>query len=164
MKNLSITLIAFFIVLTSCAKTPTTGYNVFYKEYRDTPHTITFKIPGAFAGMFLDDEDKEVKEFVKKMDNVSFFVAENVSKQMIIDLNKSLPESLYKEIMIINSGAEVEVIFLARDNGDVIEEIVMTVIDDNELVVMCMYGEFTRDDAKKIVKAVEVDNAIKISN
>ena len=160
MKNLTITLTVFFIVLTSCAETPATGYKAFYREYKDTPNTVTFKIPGTLAGMFLHDEDDEVKKFVKKIDNISFFVTDNVSKQMMIDLNKNMPESLYKEIMIIHSGAKSEVVFLARDNGDIIEEIVMTVIDDDDLVVMCMYGEFTRDDAKKIVQAVEVDDAI----
>lgn len=163
MKNIAITLAALFIVFSSCAKVPEKGYKKFYREYRDSPQTITFKIPGGLAGMFLDDEDEEVKEFVKKMDDISFFIADHVSKQMIIDLNKSLPESDYKEIMIIREG-DSEIVFLAKDNGELIEEILMTVIGDDDLVVMCMFGEFTRDDAKKIAKAIKTESAINIRN
>ena len=50
------------------------------------------------------------------------------------------------------------------DNKGIIEEILMTVVDDNGLVVMCMFGEFTIDDAKKIVKSIKTDNAIKMKN
>ncbi|MDA3891148.1 MAG: DUF4252 domain-containing protein [Salinivirgaceae bacterium] len=163
MKNIAITLIAVLTVLTSCAKPPTNGYKKFYREYRDAPHTITFKIPAGLAGIFIDKEDEEAKEFMKSMDDISFFVAENASKEMIIDLNKHLPEKDYKEMMVIRDG-DAEIIFLAKGNGNVIEEILMTVVDDNELVVMAMFGEFTKETAKKLAKSINTSNAIKFRN
>jgi len=163
MKKILISFIALFIVLTCSAKTQVNGYKSFYREYRDAPNTITFKIPGGLASMFMQNEDDDVKEFMKNMDDISFFIADNATDQMLIDLNKYLPEREYKEIMIIRDGGS-EVIFLAKENGDVIEEILMTVVDKNDLVVMCIFGEFTKDDAKRIAKSIKTDAAISFRN
>lgn len=164
MKNLTFVAIALFITLTGCAEEKTrVGYKTFYNQYNDFASTITFKVPGAFAGMFIDKEDKEVKDFVKNIDNISFFIASETSKQMIIDLNKNVSENLYKHVMEVNDG-DTEIIFFVRDNGEMIEEILMTVHEPDELIIMCMYGEFTLEDAKKIVKAINTENALKIGN
>lgn len=159
MKYITLTIIAFMVVLASCAKTPTDGYKKFYREYRDAPRTITFKIPGGLASFLIDSEDVEAKDFMKNIDDISFFIADNASKQMLIDLNKYMPEDDYKEIMVIRDGAD-EVIFFAKEFQGTIEEIIMTVVGDNELVVMAMFGEFTKEDAKKFVKAIKTEDAI----
>lgn len=163
MKNLTIIVVALFVTLTGCAKNPETGYKKFYRQYCDAPNTITFKIPGKLAGMFIDVDDEEAKDFIKKMNSISFFVANKTTKQMIIDLNKNMPENLYKEIMVINEG-NTEIVFLAHDNGDTIQELVMTVYEPDELVIICMNGEFTYNDARKIAKSINTENAIKIGN
>lgn len=159
MKNILITLIALATVFTSCASEPGDGYKKFYRQYRDAPNTISFKIPGGLANFFVDKEDVEVKEFTKNIDDISFFITDNASKEMIIDLNRHLPETDYKEMMIVRDGGD-EVIFLAKEEGGVIEEIIMTVVGENELVVMAMFGEFTTDDAKKLIESIKTENAI----
>lgn len=159
MKYITLTIIGFMVVLSSCAKTPSDGYKKFYREYRDAPHTITFKIPGGLASFLIDKEDVEAKEFMNNIDDISFFIADNVSKQMLLDLNNYMPESVYKEIMVIRDGSD-EVIFFAKEVNNVIEEIIMTVVGDKELVVMAMFGEFTKEDAKKFVKAIKTEDAV----
>lgn len=164
MKNLTVVILALFIVLTGCAEDKNAiGYTKFYNQYNDSSNTITFKVPGAFAGMFIEKEDEELKDFAKNIDNISFFIASETSKQMILDLNKNISEDMYKHVMEINNG-DTEIVFFARDNGEMIEEILMTVHEPDELIIMCLYGEFTRDDAKKIVKAINTEAALKMSN
>ena len=164
MKNLTVVFIALLIALTSCAEEEAgIGYKTFYNQYSDSASTITFKVPGLFASMIIDKEDKELKDLVKKIDNISFFVASETSKHMIVDLNKNVPEELYKHVMEIRDG-ETEIIFFARDNGEMIEEILMTVHEPNELVIMCIYGDFTREDAKKIAKAINTEKALEMRN
>lgn len=159
MKHLTLAIIAFMVVFTSCAKAPTDGYKKFYREYRDAPHTITFKIPGGLASFLIDSEDAEAKEFMKNIDDISFFIADNASKQMLVDLNTYMPETEYKEMMVIRDGSD-EVIFFAKEANSAIEEIIMTVVGDKELVVMAIFGEFTKDDAKKFVKAIKTEDAV----
>ena len=136
------------------------SYKKFYRMYRDADYVTTFKIPAGLARIFIDRDEKEAKEFMKKMDDISFFISEQHNNQMIFDLNKNLPEKDYKEMMIVKDG-EMEVTFMARDEGDgVITEIIMAVYDPRELVVMCMTGEFTSDDARKIAKSIKTETAI----
>ena len=63
-------------------------YKIFYKKYKGTPNTISFKIPGGLASFLIDKDDVEAKEFVKKMDDISFFIADGHSNDMIYELNK----------------------------------------------------------------------------
>ncbi|MFA6400639.1 MAG: DUF4252 domain-containing protein [Salinivirgaceae bacterium] len=157
MKTYILALIGLLLAIASCAKEPIEGYKKFYREYRDSPNVTSFKVPAGLASFIIDDEDKEAKEFLKNMDDISFLILKETNNQMIFDLNKNLPEQLYKEIMVIKDGGS-EVTFLARDNGKTIEEILMTVVDNDEIVIMCMTGSFTKEDAKRIVKSINVQN------
>ena len=47
---------------------------------------------------------------------------------------------------------------------DFINEIIMAVYEPNNLVVMCINGTFTKDDAKKIVKSINTENARNFRN
>lgn len=158
MKTYALALFGLLLAITSCAKEPVEGYKKFYRDYRDSPNVTSFKVPAGFASFFIDKEDKEVKDFLKKMDDISFLILKEANNQTIFDLNKNLPEKLYKEIMVVKDGSS-EVTFLARDNGKTIEEILMTVVEENELVIMCMTGDFTREDAKRIAKSINIESA-----
>ncbi len=158
MKNLYLTLVAFTFVFSSCATPPAGGFMKFYHAYHDTPNTISFKIPGGLANLFVGNEDPAAKEFMKNIDVIRFFIADNADRDMLIDLNRYLPEELYKEMMEVHDGGS-EIVFLARDNGKVISEIVMTILDGNQLVAMCMEGDFTQDDAKKLIKSINTKKA-----
>jgi len=158
MKTYLIIAVSLIMTLNGCAKEPLSGYKKFYQQYEDADHIVSFKVPGAFANFFIDKEDKEVKDFTKKMDNITFLISENPTNQIILDLNKYLPESEYKQIMVVKDGSD-EVTFLAKVNGKAIEEIIMTVYNPDNLVVMCMKGDFTKEDAKQIAKAIKVKDA-----
>ncbi|HAN00115.1 MAG TPA: hypothetical protein DCQ26_16065 [Marinilabiliales bacterium] len=161
MKTFTLIFAALLITLSGCAKNPESGYKKFFNEYHKYPNATSFKIPAGLATFFIGDEDEEAKEFMDDMDDISFLVFDKLEKQLLIDLNTCLPAKDYKEMMVVRDGTS-EVTFLAKDNGTYIEEIVMTVVDANELVVMCITGEFTKESAKKLTKSINIGNATKM--
>lgn len=165
MKTIYLITIALLVTVSGFARKFDEGstYKRFYREYRGTDNVITFKIPGGLASIFIDKEEKEVKEFMKKMDDISFFIATDQTNKMILDLNNSLPESVYKDIMVIKDG-ETEITFLARSGDNFITEIIMAVYEPDNLVVMCISGEFTKEGAKNIAKSINTENAINFRN
>ena len=164
MKNTAIVIIALFMVITGCAEEGEgTGYKSFYNQYRDSSNIITFKVPGALASMFIDKKDVEIKQLAKKIDKVSFLIASDMPEQMIIDFNKNVSSDMYKPLMeIYEDGTKIE--FFARVNDSIIEEILMKINETDELIILCMYGRFTPDDAKNIAKSINSDSALKMIN
>jgi hypothetical protein len=134
-------------------------YKDFYREYRKADKTISFKLPAGVASIFIDkDENKEVKDFLKDLDDLSFLIIDQVTDKTILDLNQSLPENLYKEIMVINDG-NTEINFLVNDNGKFVEELLMIVVEPDELIIMCFTGEITHEHAKQLAKSINVKQA-----
>ncbi len=151
--------LALVLLLLSTAGLSAKEYKDFYREYRKADKTISFKIPAGFASIFIDkDENKEVKEFFKDLDDLSFLIIDEVTEKTLIDLNQNLPEDLYKEIMVINDG-DTEINFLVNDNGKFVEELLMIVVEPDELIIMCFTGEISHEHAKQLAKAINVKQA-----
>lgn len=159
------TLISLFLIiaLNACASSysNTPDYQQFYKTYRSNEGVVSFSFPTGLAGLFMDKDDADVKAFLKKFDEVSFFISEDGNKKLFPELNKHLPKSTYSTIMEIKDGSST-VTFKAKEHDGAIDEIIMTVDETDSFVVMCISGSFTMEDAKKITKSINVDDAIKI--
>ncbi|MGD9994062.1 MAG: DUF4252 domain-containing protein [Salinivirgaceae bacterium] len=159
MRTVATLILALVISLLSATGLSAKEYKDFYREYRKADKTISFKIPAGFAAIFIDkDENKEVKEFLKDLDDLSFLIIDQVTNNTLLDLNQSLPEDLYKELMVIHDG-DTEITFLVNDNGKFVEELIMTVVEPDELIIMCFTGEITHEHAKQLAKAINVQQA-----
>lgn len=151
------------IALNACASSysNTPDYQQFYKAYKNSDGVVSFSIPTGFAGLFIDKDDADIKEFLKNFDDVSFFISEDGNKKLFPELVKHLPKNTYSTIMEIKDGSST-VTFKAKEKDGKIDEIIMTVDETDSFVVMCISGSFTMEDAKKITKSINVDDAIKI--
>jgi len=154
-------IITILVLFSSCASSKgIEGYHTFYKKHKSDENVVSFGLPTGLMSLFLNnDEDKELKEFLKNIDDLRFFIAEDSNKSLLPELNKYLPEEHYKDIMIIKDGGD-KVIFKARENGDAISEIIMLVEEDSSFVVMSVEGEFTYDDIKNFAKSVDVNKVV----
>ncbi|MGE4290043.1 MAG: DUF4252 domain-containing protein [Salinivirgaceae bacterium] len=159
MKTTTTWVLALMLSLLSTTGLFAKEYKDFYREYRKADKTISFKIPAGFASIFIDkDENREVKEFFKDLDDLSFLIIDEVTEKTLINLNQSLPEDLYKQIMVVNDG-DTEISFLVNDNGKFVEELLMIVVEPNELIIMCFTGEISHEHAKQLAKAINVKQA-----
>lgn len=160
MKNALIVISLVLISLTACSKEKRDGFQLFYKQYHDQTGVISFKLPASLANIFVDNEDEEAKEFLKKADNVTFLIADPRSSGMIDTMNLLMPVKKWPVLMEIKDGSST-VRFMVYQQENYIRQILMTVQDGNELVIMAIKGKFTIDDAKKIAKSIDVNKASK---
>lgn len=155
--------IVIIVLFSSCAISGNQkGYHSFYKEHKKDKDVVSFGLPTGLAGLFLNNkEDKELKAFLKNVDDFRFFIAEDTSKVLMPILKEHLPENLYKDFMIIKDGGET-VTFKVRENKGAITEIIMLVEEEKSFVVMSIEGEFTYDDMKNFVKSVDTSKLIDV--
>lgn len=153
-------------VFSSCVftsmETNKDGYMKFFHSYKNTEGIISFSLSPAFVGFFIEkDGNEDLDEVIDKLDKINFFIVENADKKLLKDMKSNIPKSKYKDIMVIKEGS-ASVIFKIRESKDKADELVMMVKDNSDMVVMCITGSFTQDDAKILVKSINVDDAIKL--
>jgi hypothetical protein len=160
MKNTFILISLLFAGMVACSKETPNGFIKFYKQYHDEHGIISFKISAGLANFFVDNEDKEVKAFLKKADKVVFLIADQSRQAMRDSMNICMSADKYPTIMEVKDG-QATIRFTARNEKNGISEIIMTVIDQERLVIMAIKGDFTTEDAKKIAKAIDVNKVVK---
>jgi hypothetical protein len=160
MKKL-FSILVVLVLFSSCAATKKpVGYKDFYKANKNKENVVSFGLPTGLIGLFIDKkEDKELKEFLKNVDKLRFFIADDSTKVLYPVLEKFLPEELYKDYMVINDGGN-KVVFKAREGKNSIEEIIMLVEEESSFVVMSIEGEFTYKDLSKFAKTVDVNKVV----
>lgn len=151
-------LISIFIITALFASCAVSGnvddYSVFYKSYRNSENVVSFELPTSLMSLFLKHEDKELKEFLRNIDDFSFFIADDTSKNLLKELKNYLPEKLYKDIMIINDGGD-KISFKVREVNETITEILMLIEENDSFIVMNIEGKFTQEDIKQFINSVD---------
>ncbi|MBN2668549.1 MAG: DUF4252 domain-containing protein [Bacteroidales bacterium] len=156
MRNwINITIIS--LLLTGCLGAKyTKGYHDFYKKYKGSQEVVSFKLPKTLIWFFLlDEESKEARKALKNVDHINFFIADDSTKTLLKILYNYLPESEYKDAMIIKDGNDI-ITFKARENDKGITEMLMLIESEDSFVVMNIEGKFTYDDMKTFTQSVDV--------
>ncbi len=132
-------------------------FTEFYHEYKNTHGVVAFELPMFLAKMVIDDDDEEeLEQFVKKTDDIRFFISDKSNTSLYRKLEQHMPKGTYNDLMIIKKGGST-VTFKIRDRKNKIREILMTVKEDSSFVVISFTGNFTIEDAKKMAKSVKTD-------
>ncbi len=162
MRTLIVLFVALSMAFTGCAKNKKqSAYVDFYKQYSDSSGTVTLKMPASFARIFIDRDEKELRDLMKKMDKISIFVGhEGNLDAMRKDLNIALSDPSYQTVMEIKSDQD-NVDFKLREQGEAIDELLMHVeSEEGELVVICIQGEFTFEDIKMMASSMSSEKAM----
>lgn len=134
-------------------------YNKFYKSLKNEEGIVTFKIPPGLLTLFIEKEEKELKDLMKKVDDISLFIADPVSPFIFKELEKNLPDKLYHDIMVIRDGPST-INFKARESKSGFNEIIMSVEDKGALVVLCISGTFDHNDANFLARSMKVKDPV----
>ena len=100
----------------------------------------------------------DIKSVVSKIESMLIITSEKSSvKEKMNDDFKSLVEKNkeYEELMRIRSD-KTNVIFNIRKKGDLINELVLLVNDENDFVAMQLLGNFTLEDIQKVARDSQV--------
>ncbi len=168
----SITLSFFLLVilsLQSCivSKNPNMAFfdNPYY-DYKDTKFT-SINVPMFLAKPIVkkalreDGESEELIALIKKISDVKILTIENGNEKMISDFAKYLTKNSYEEWLTVKKENEI-IKFQAKQKGEQIKKLLITVSSGKEMVYVDVSGKFTADDISKIINYSEKKDVKKI--
>ncbi|MBU4537253.1 MAG: DUF4252 domain-containing protein [Weeksellaceae bacterium] len=171
MKKISLLFAAalFILSLQSCivSKHPNMGFfdNPYY-DYKGAQFT-SINVPMFLAKPIVkkalreDGENEELINLIKKVSDVKVMTIENGNKEMLADFAKYLTNNRFEEWMTVKKENET-VNFQAKQSGDVIKKLLITVHSGNELVFVDVSGKFTADDISRIINYSEKKDVKKL--
>lgn len=117
-----------------------------------TKVTVTSKMFSLFTEIDGEDEaEKEVLEALSKLKGIKALINENPSdsKALYAETIKSIDKDRKYEVLMSVEGNDENIKFMIRDEGSIINELLMVVSGDDEFLIMSLFGEI---DLKQIAK------------
>ena len=170
MKNLIIIPVALLLLsLQSCivSSTPKMGFfdnpHYDYKGAKFTSINVPMFLtkPMVKKAMREDGESEELINLIRKISDIKVMTVENGNKEMLTDLTKYLTKNNFEEWMTVKKENET-VNFQAKQKGEVIKNLLITVHSGNELVFVDVSGKFTADDISRIINYSEKKDVKKL--
>ena len=170
MKNLIIIPVALLLLsLQSCivSSTPKMGFfdnpHYDYKGAKFTSINVPMFLtkPMVKKAMREDGESEELINLIRKISDIKVMTVENGNKEMLTDFAKYLIRNNFEEWMSVKKENET-VNFQAKQKGEVIKNLLITVNSGNELVYVDISGKFTADDISRIINYSEKKDVKKL--
>ncbi|MBV2165773.1 MAG: DUF4252 domain-containing protein [Kaistella sp.] len=170
MKNLIIIPVALLLLsLQSCivSSTPKMGFfdnpHYDYKGAKFTSINVPMFLtkPMVKKAMREEGESDELINLIRKISDIKVMTVENGNKEMLTDLTKYLTKNNFEEWMTVKKENET-VNFQAKQKGEVIKNLLITVHSGNELVFVDVSGKFTADDISRIINYSEKKDVKKL--
>ena len=170
MKNLIIIPVALLLLsLQSCivSSTPKMGFfdnpHYDYKGAKFTSINVPMFLtkPMVKKAMREEGESDELINLIRKISDIKVMTVENGNKKMLTDLTKYLTKNNFEEWMTVKKENET-VNFQAKQKGEVIKNLLITVHSGNELVFVDVSGKFTADDISRIINYSEKKDVKKL--
>ncbi|MBH1960104.1 MAG: DUF4252 domain-containing protein [Flavobacteriia bacterium] len=163
MKNIAFLFAAVLMFsLQSCivSSTPKMGFfdNQHY-DYKDAKFT-SINVPMFLAKPMVkkalkeDGESEELINLIRKISDIKVMTVENGNKTMLTDFTKYLTNNRFEEWMTVKKENET-IKFQAKQKGEVIRKLLITIHSGNELVFVDVSGKFTADDISRIINYSE---------
>ena len=108
-----------------------------------------------------DGESEELINLIRKISDIKVMTVENGNKKMLTDLTKYLTKNNFEEWMTVKKENET-VNFQAKQKGEVIKNLLITVHSGKELVFVDVSGRFTADDISRIINYSEKKDVKKL--
>lgn len=162
-KFLSIAIISLFIFsVQSCFVSQKPKMRFFdnpYYNYGDAKF-VTVNVPVWLAKPFVkkalreDGDGEQMIPLIKKLKDVKVMTIENGNAEMVADFAKYLTKNNFEEWMTVKKENEV-ITFQAKQTGDEIRNLLITVASGNNLVYVDIKGKFTAEDISRVINFSE---------
>lgn len=105
---------------------------------------------------FDDDEAEAVLSVVKDLQGLRILTTENEGQKYYKEALNIINTKEYETLMTVREGSSENVQFLVKDNGDVLNELLLLVGGgDSEFVLISFMGEIDLNEVGKLAKAFE---------
>lgn len=101
-----------------------------------------------------EGESEELINLISKVSDVKVMTIENGNAAMVADFAKYLKKDNYEEWMMVKKEKET-INFQAKQKGEVIKRLMITIASGSELVLVDVSGKFTADDISRLINYSE---------
>jgi hypothetical protein len=131
----------------------------FNKYTEDTSFTVVYISPKMFemvARLAEDEVDAEVQQVIKDLKGLRVLVREGDGTKYYNEAVKTLNLKAYEELMTVRDGNQ-NIRFVIKDNGDIIEELLLLVGSPDEFVMISFVGKIDLDKIAKLAKTADIE-------
>lgn len=137
-----------------------------YYDYKDAKFT-SVNVPMWIAKPFIkkavmEEENSEaLLSLIKKISDVKVLTIQNGEPNMLADFSNYLTNNNFQDWMTVKKNSET-IRFQAKQNGDIIRKLLITVNAGNEIVYVDISGKFTPEDISGIINYSENNDVKKM--
>ena len=166
MKSFSLTLLAVLITAVSSFAQEDAITKYFNKYIDDAKFSAVYISPKMFnmvSKIEIEDMEPEVQEVIKSMKGLRILHTEQNALQYYNEAIKTINANEYELLLTARDGGE-NVRFMVKDNGDIVEELLMIVGGDTNFALMSFIGNIDLKKIGKLAKALDIDNLQYLNN
>ncbi len=101
-----------------------------------------------------EGESGELINMISRVSDVKVMTIENGNAEMLADFTKYLKKDNFEEWMTVRKEKET-INFQAKQKGDEIKKLMITIASGSELVLVDVSGKFTADDISRLINYSE---------
>ena len=163
MKYLSVFLLA-FLGYTMPVFSQADAITQYFDQYlEDERFTVVYLSPKMFQILgrldldeLEDEEAAEVMDVVQDLKSLRILTSETNTLQFYEEAKQKINTKAYETLMTVRHDQE-NVEFLVKENGDIIEELLLLVGGGESFVLMSFIGNIDLKKISKLAKSVDVD-------
>lgn len=136
----------------------------FEKYYEDERFTVVYISPKMFQLVSKietnDEEWNNVREIVKDITGLRVLAADSIEDGLSFykDALSKVPKTEYEELLTVRDGKE-NVRIWVKDEGNIIEELLLLVGSPDEFVLLSFTGKIDLDKISELSKTLDVEGA-----
>lgn len=138
----------------------------FNKYMDDEKFSVVYISPKMFSMVSkieIEDMEPELQEVIKSMKGLRILHTEQNALQYYNDALKTINTSEY-ELLLTARGEGENVRFMIKDNGDIVEELLMIVGGNENFALLSFIGNIDLKKIGKLAKALDIDNMQYLEN
>ncbi len=166
MKNLTLSLLAVLFTAAS-AFGQEDAISKYFNAYMDNPSfDVVYISPKMFSMVSkidIEDMEPEVKEVIASMKGLRILHTDTDAVKYYNEALKKINTSEYELLMTARGDGE-NIRFMIKDNGNIIEELLMIVGGGNDFAMLSFIGNIDLKKIGKLAKALDIDNMKYLEN
>ena len=138
----------------------------FNKYMDDEKFSVVYISPKMFSMVSkieIEDMEPELQEVIKSMKGLRILHTEQNALQYYNDALKTINTSEY-ELLLTARGEGENVRFMVKDNGDIVEELLIIVGGNENFALLSFIGNIDLKKIGKLAKALDIDNMQYLEN
>jgi len=133
----------------------------YFSKYVDDPQFSSVYISPKMFSMVskieIEDMEPELQEVIKSMKGLRILHTEQNTMQHYNEALKAINSGEY-ELLLTARGDGDNVTFMVKDNGNIVEELLMVVGGDTDFALMSFLGNIDLKKIGKLAKALDIDD------